>query len=89
MLIVVWVIFKIWLILVMNVKFLGGIFIVLSVVNNIMNDMFGIFVIFFDVIINISNNVICCVIDKLILYICVKKIVVIVWYKVDLFKLNE
>lgn len=59
-----------------NVSFFIGSFIDLSVVSSIINDMFGIFVIFLDVIIKINISEICCVMFILILYICVIKIVV-------------
>lgn len=88
-LIVVFVILIIWFIFVIKVIFFIGIFIEFIVVNKIMKDVFGIFVIFFEVSINISIKLIWVESGKWILYICVIKSVVIVWYKVDLFKLNE
>lgn len=57
---VVCVMLRIWLILVINVRFFSGIFMLFSVVSNIINDMFGMLVIFFEVIISVSIRMIFC-----------------------------
>lgn len=79
MFIYVCIIFKIWLILIINVKFCVGKFMVFNVVNKIMIEVFGIVVIFLDVIINVNINIICFDNVKCILYICVMNNVVIDW----------
>lgn len=60
-----------------------------SVVSNIMKEMSGMLVIFFDVIISVSISIIFCYSDRLILYSCVIKMVVMFWYNVELLRLNE
>lgn len=57
---VVCVMLRIWLILVINVRFFSGIFMLFSVVSNIINDMLGMLVIFFEVIISVSIRMIFC-----------------------------
>lgn len=57
---VVCVMLRIWLILVINVRFFSGIFMLFSVVSNIINDIFGMLVIFFEVIISVSIRMIFC-----------------------------
>lgn len=57
---VVCVMLRIWLILVINVRFFSGIFMLFSVVSNIINDMSGMLVIFFEVIISVSIRMIFC-----------------------------
>lgn len=88
-LIYVWIIFNKWLMLIIKVRFCVVMFIEVNVVNKIIIDMFGILVIFFEVIISVVINISCLVNDKCILYIWVINKVVIDWYKVELFKLNE
>lgn len=64
---VVCVIFRIWLMLVIKVKFFSGILILFNVVSKIIKEIFGILVIFFEVIIKVSIRIIFCLIDSLML----------------------